>query len=388
MQADPGLGGGKEEVKFTGQLPPGVVPPSPKDPGVIKESEAPAWYENLFQAESSRELSSKEIEEEEYSLPSVPTWSKFESSKVGKAIDAKGLVKEKDDLMRGLGYKKGEEKDLAMDVAAVFSPGADIAHATTKAAEGKYLDAGLYALFAVAPGTAAPLVKKAKELLGLGKKQAAKELLENTIKKNENVIAKQMDVGGVNPNKAPTGVNPNTGYKYDMDVLDVENPIPSFTKADLDNVEIPRMKKLGQALDASNFDVSTLTKDNITFKGRSGGRTIVEIDLGNGQKQLFYKSTGSAKKSGGGVGGTTEGLWQPYAGHSNSAGSKGWFGKDAGYEDWYKSKSFNGISGNLDKLATEKGINLNLQMNDSVDKTFEAYRKRVGADQADIANIQ
>ena len=167
------------------------------------------------------------------------------------------------------------------------------------------------------------------------------------------------------------------------------------------------MKKLGQALDANNFDVSTLTKDNITFKGRSGGRTVVEVDLGNGQKQLFYKSTGSAGKAGSGVGGSTEGLWQPYAGHSRSAGSKGWFGKDAGYKDWYKSKSFNDISGNLDVLATEKGINLDMQMDLSTDlskaaknkpyseltnaelnEAFVNYKKRVGADQANLSTIQ
>jgi len=200
--------------------------------------------------------------------------------------------------------------------------------------------------------------------------------------------AKQMQttsgVGGVD---IPTGVNPKTGYKYDMDVLDTTKPIPSFSRANLEKVEIPRMKQLGQTLDANKFDVSTLTKENITFKGRSGGRTIVEVDLGNGQKQLFYKSTGSAKKVGSGVGGTTEGLWQPYAGHSNSAGSKGWFGKDGGYEDWYKSKSYRDISGNLDKLATEKGINLHLQMNDSKE-TFKQYRRRVGPDQADLSIIQ
>jgi len=214
--------------------------------------------------------------------------------------------------------------------------------------------------------------------------------VEDAIKKGQDLMGGSKTAGQMsvrNPG-APTGVNPATGYKYDMDILDVDNPIPSFSRAQIDNVELPRMKQLGRQLDANNFDVSTLTADNITFKGRSGGRTIVEVDLGNGQKQLFYKSTGSAGKAGSGVGGSTEGLWQPYAGHSNSAGSKGWFGKDSGYEDWYKSESYRDISGNLDKLATEKGINLDLQMNNSIDKNFDAYRKRVGADQADLSIIQ
>jgi len=246
---------------------------------------------------------------------------------------------------------------------------------------------------------------------------------EEALKKGEDILqstsrnAEQMNVkSGVNANNAPTGINPNTGYKYDMDILDVDNPIPSFSRAQIDNVELPKMKQLGKSLDNSNFDVTSLTKDNITFKGRSGGRTIVEVDLGNGQKQLFYKSTGSAGKAGSGAGGSTEGLWQPYAGHASENFSvnkygkptgKGWFGKDSGYKDWYKSKSFNDISGNLDALSTQKGINLDMQMDLSTDlskaargkpydkltnaelnEAFDNYRTRVGADQADIATIQ
>ena len=308
------------------------------------------------------------------------------------SVDPKvGRVKQSD-----IDYREGEKKtdktvDQVQDIAN-FAPIAgeliDGKELVKDLIAGDYGGAALNAAGFALPFVPGSLVKKGvKKVMDYIRRQPG---AEEAMKKGEELMsgsktARQMSVK--NPG-APTGVNPATGYKYDMDILDVENPIPSFTKADLDKVEIPRMKKLGQTLDAGNFDVSTLTKDNITFKGRSGGRTIVEVDLGNGQKQLFYKSTGSAGKAGSGVGGTTEGLWQPYAGHSNSAGSKGWFGKDAGYKDWYKSKSFNGISGNLDKLATEKGINLDLQMNDSVDKTFEAYRKRVGADQADIANIQ
>lgn len=219
--------------------------------------------------------------------------------------------------------------------------------------------------------------------------------------------------GGVGGNtldpRIKTGVNPKTNYKYDQEFMDLENPVPSFNRQQLMEVEIPKMKTLGKSLDDSNFDVSSLTKDNITFKGRSGGRTIVEVDLGNGQKQLFYKSTGSAGKAGSGVGGTTEGLWQPYGGHQKNAGggvSPGWFGKDSGYEDWYKSKSYRDISGNLDKLSIEKGINLDMQMNLSIDlsdeakkkaykdltnadlnEAFQNYSKRVGADQTDNAQI-
>jgi len=354
MQANPGLGGG--------QIP--IDPNAGETSGNIntKNNQKEIWKEmtnNDLQGTSSASV--KEIAEGVGSFLPI----------AGEVIDAKNTIK---DLIAG---DYGGAALNAAGFAIPFVPGS------------------------VVKGG----VKKVMSWL---RKQPG---AEDAIKKGDDIIqgsskkAKQMDVGGVNPNKAPTGVNPNTGYKYDMDVLDVDNPIPSFTKADLDKVEIPRMKQLGKNLDANNFDASTLTKDNITFKGRSGGRTIVEVDLGNGQKQLFYKSTGSAKKAGSGAGGSTEGLWQPYAGHSSDASN--WFGKDAGYKDWYKSQSYRDIAGNLDVLATKKGVNLNMQMdlstdlskaargkkysdlsNSELNEAFANYKKRVGPDQADIANIQ
>lgn len=248
------------------------------------------------------------------------------------------------------------------------------------------------------------LLKSGKKLT----KQQEMDFKKGFAESNGNPIT-----GGVSGNtldpRIKTGVNPKTGYKYDQEFMDLTTPVPSFNRKQLMEVEIPKMKALGKSLDDSNFDVSSLTKDNITFKGRSGGRTIVEVDLGNGQKQLFYKSTGSAGKAGSGVGGTTEGLWQPYGGHQKNAGGgvgPGWFGKDAGYEDWYKSKSYRDISGNLDRLSREKGINLDMQMNLSLDlsdkakkkaykdltnadlnEAFQNYSKRVGADQTDNAQI-
>ena len=90
-------------------------------------------------------------------------WDKFEDSKVGKFVDAKGLREEKDFWMRTFGYGKGEEKDAAMDAGAIFHPGFDLAHSKTKFDEGKYLDAGLYAGFAALPFTAGPLVRGTKK---------------------------------------------------------------------------------------------------------------------------------------------------------------------------------------------------------------------------------
>ena len=64
-------------------------------------------------------------------------------------------------------------------------------------------------------------------------------------------------------------------------------------------------------------------------------------------------------------------MWQPYGGHADVANKKGWFIKDGidpktgklvnqpnapvseGYENFYNSRSFRDISGNLDKLAVQ-----------------------------------
>ena len=60
-----------------------------------------------------------------------------------------------------------------------------------------------------------------------------------------------------------------------------------------------------------------------------------------------------AGKKGAGTGGTTEGVWQPYGGHADVSGRKGWFIKDKGYENFYDSKSFRDIAGNLDRIAVQ-----------------------------------
>lgn len=130
------------------------------------------------------------------------------------------------------------------------------------------------------------------------------------------------------------------------------------------NMELDAMKKLGKQLDDeySYFNYGDFTADNAKFHGVVGGRPVAEVELPTGNTQMFYKSSGLAGKKGIGVGGTTEGLWQPYGGHVNMPNSqfgrgkgfnKQWFIKDGGYKDWYGSKSFKGISDNLDRIAQE-----------------------------------
>ena len=91
-------------------------------------------------------------------------WDNFEKSKVGKFIDAKGLRQEKDFWMEQFGYEPGkEEKDAVLDAAAIVNPVPDFIHAATKAQEGKYTDAALYAGFGIFPFAAGPLVKGTKK---------------------------------------------------------------------------------------------------------------------------------------------------------------------------------------------------------------------------------
>ena len=104
--------------------------------------------------------------------------------------------KEKKELgMSQLGYDQGEEKDLVMDVGSIFHPGFDLAHAVTKANEGEYLDAALYATFGILPFSAKPLVHGTKKAINFFKKidlKPVKNLVEN---------AKQADILDYNISK-------------------------------------------------------------------------------------------------------------------------------------------------------------------------------------------
>lgn len=129
--------------------------------------------------------------------------------------------------------------------------------------------------------------------------------------------------------------------------------------------ELNAMKQQGKDLDENfgYFDYSDITHENAKFHGVKNGRPIAEVELPNGKTQMMYKSSGLANKAGDGVGGTTEGLWQPYGGHANMPNAafgitdggvnKDWFIKDGGYKDYYGSKSFKNLSGQMDRLAQD-----------------------------------
>jgi hypothetical protein len=127
------------------------------------------------------------------------------------------------------------------------------------------------------------------------------------------------------------------------------------------------VRNLGKELDDINFDAGWITPEHLKFHGSPSGRSVVEVALPGKthQTQLFYKSSGLAGKSGQGVKGTTQGLWQPYGGHATLLHPQGpvhnWFIKDHGYENFYNSKSFKDVANRLDDLTKEAGFDLSGQ---------------------------
>ena len=129
------------------------------------------------------------------------------------------------------------------------------------------------------------------------------------------------------------------------------------------------VKNLGKELDDAKFDANWVGPEHLRFHGSPNGRSVVEVAVPGKthQSQLFYKSSGLAGKSGKGVKGTTQGLWQPYGGHTTLIHPQGpvpeWFIKDAGYENFYGSKSFEGIANRLDGLTKDAGFDMAGQLN-------------------------
>ena len=102
------------------------------------------------------------------SLPMAQTGFDFSkkfdySPEAIKERQGRSWQEKKDLAMSQLGYDQGEEKDLLMDVGSIFHPGFDFAHAVTKANEGEYTDAALYAGFGILPFGAGPLVRGTKK---------------------------------------------------------------------------------------------------------------------------------------------------------------------------------------------------------------------------------
>jgi hypothetical protein len=100
-----------------------------------------------------------------------------------------------------------------------------------------------------------------------------------------------------------------------------------------------------------------LNSDMIKYHGTYSGRPIVEVKMPDGSSEYFYKSVGDPTKGGAGKifgKGTTEGMWQPFGGFSNTPTTKNWFIKDAGYKEYYGSNTFKGMAENLDDALKKK----------------------------------
>lgn len=100
-----------------------------------------------------------------------------------------------------------------------------------------------------------------------------------------------------------------------------------------------------------------LNSDMLKYHGTYSGRPIVEVKMPDGSSEFFYKSVGDPAKGGAGKifgNKTTEGMWQPFGGFSNTPTTKNWFIKDAGYKEYYGSNTFKGMAENLDDALKKK----------------------------------
>ena len=197
------------------------------------------------------------------------------------------------------------------------------------------------------------------------------------IEKAKNVVKKN------NPNTKIDDLAINIDIPQNWSKYPDGLPINKNLGAEGITTQINGMIAQGKYLDEIGYDASKMLDGrNIVFHGDKfgSGRIVVEVALPNGQTQLFYKSSGLAGKSGKGAGGTTEGLWQPFMGYSDtaptgwrklddgtyeavgSAKNEGWHIKSPGYEDFYGSEAYRDIAGNLDKIAVEQGWDMSGQL--------------------------
>jgi len=96
--------------------------------------------------------------------------------------------------------------------------------------------------------------------------------------------------------------------------------------------------------------------DMVEYVGTKSGRPVVNVKMPDGTTQSFYKSSGWAGKAGDGVGGTTEGMWQPFGGFTKHPKVKSgdWFIKDAGYKDFYGSQTYKDMANSMDDVLIKK----------------------------------
>jgi hypothetical protein len=210
--------------------------------------------------------------------------------------------------------------------------------------------------------------------LGGGVRNLIKKAGPKVMKYLDNLFSKTDDVV-----KSAPAIAKQKGL-YDMLPIKKLDYPTHYGTIDIDDGTITNaldaMKAQGKYADDIGYSIDDLVGGDIQYLGDISGRTIVNVPLPNGKSQLFYKSTGLAGKRGSGVGGTSEGLWQPYGGHASVRGFPGsgyvenWFIKDSGYADYYGSESFKNIANKLDEIATEQGWDMSNQILKSNKKQF------------------
>ena len=216
-----------------------------------------------------------------------------------------------------------------------------------------------------AAGFALPFVpgKAVKKFFGYGGDVTKKAPPPKTVDKST----------GFNTSKNPS-INKidNVDDRFLKERINYKNTLDGKTEDEIFKNALNDFKQRGQTLDNDfgYFDYEGLTPENVKFHGVTpAGRSVAEVELPNGENQLFYKSSGLANKKGSGVGGTTEGMWQPYGGEMNAPGRwfgkendvKDWMIKDGGYENFYDSDSYRKIANRLEGIAEEGGYDMSKQ---------------------------
>ena len=251
-----------------------------------------------------------------------------------------------------------EEKLDATETALSFFPftgeAIDAKNTIKSAVEGRYGDAALNAAGLMIPFVPGKVLVKGKN--------AIKGLFKKGSKETAEKVVKEMPEWS----KGKTSYNPEN-FLTDPKVREEYIKSGKWNEA-IDNA-LKGMKNQGKHLDEIGFDAKTLRGENMVFHGVDDGRSVVEVALPDGRTQLFYKSTDMSKK---GVGD----MWQPYGGHSyHPSTTDDWFIKDAGYENFYDSKSYKDIATELDRHMIEQGWDMSDQIVMIDGKPTYPYRK-------------
>lgn len=184
--------------------------------------------------------------------------------------------------------------------------------------------------------------------------------------------------------KISKAYNPNlTKAGFSLDMFGKPKPKVNFIgpmRAPVEAVGdvLTSLRKRGSKWDAAGAKGEELLHpDMINYHGTYAGRPIVEVRMPDGTPEFFYKSSGWAGKEGAGRHGTTEGMWQPFGGFSDTPATTNWFIKDKGYKDYYGSNTFKTMAENLDNALMQKHGFKNI---DELENAFNFQNRNAAVD--------